>query len=142
MNDKLIILTEIWDEAITAMILLSPPLVMGALASIVMAKLFSTYLNRSIWPIAALFFMFSLFGTTIGVFMGASKQPIVASTLPPIITLVSGYIVLTKGADMSPRTRLTLPGALLMLLLMLLFGAFYMKCYTSVTSVEERVGGK
>lgn len=132
MDDALSMMRDVWGETFRAMVLLSPPVVLGALFSLTTAKLYSVHLHRSMWPIAVVLFMFGLFGATIGIFMGASKQPIVASILPPVITLASGYIVLTKTSDLSIRTRLILPAALMMLLLMLLLGAFYMKGYTSV----------
>ena len=78
--------------------------------------------------------MFATFGSTIGMFMGASASPIVTSILPPIITLISGYLALTASKDMPPKVKVVVPGALVALLLSLLFSAFYMKFWYGASS--------
>lgn len=72
----------------------------------------------------------STFGLTIGMFMGASEAPIVSSVLPPIITLVSGYLTYQSGKLLNEDLKPLIPGGIFTLLLNILFSAFYMKTFS------------
>lgn len=115
------------DAVGKALLLLAPVLLTcGVLVSFI-TWLYFKYAKSEIWRTAMVVAMFATFGATIGMFMGASASPIVTSILPPVITLISGYLALTASKDMPPEVKVFVPGALVALLLSLLFSAFYMK---------------
>jgi hypothetical protein len=62
-------------------------------------------------------------------FMGASRSDVVSSILPPIMTLISGYIVYLGSKNLSNEVRKLIPGGVFVLLLSLLFSAYYMKAW-------------
>lgn len=115
------------NAAVSALLLLTPVLVMcGTLVSVI-AILYYKFAKIELWRTAIAVSMFATFGATIGMFMGASASPVVTSILPPVITLISGYLAFTMSKDMPPEVKIIIPGALVSLLLSLLFSAFYMK---------------
>lgn len=67
-------------------------------------------------------------------FMGASSEPIVSSVLPPITTLISGYLALVKTNGLPQKTRLLIPPSLVLMLGMLQFSAWYIKFYLNPPS--------
>lgn len=80
------------------------------------------------------FLSFSIFGSTIGIFIGASKNSIVKDILPIIITMITGYFtyITTNNQNGVPSWILTLiPAIVLLILLNLVLSAFYMKLPTS-----------
>lgn len=127
MSAEFQLFVDVWRAALNAIIILSPAVLFSLILSITIARLYARFFSKSVWPFTVLLLIFSLFGAMIGIFVGASRQPIISNTLPPIIALVSGYIVLTKSNGIPSRTRLVFPAGVLLLLLMLLIGAFYMK---------------
>ena len=106
---------------------LSPILAAVLVASLGLAGLYRL-IDGTTFPNALLVFAgFSIFGSTIGVFMGASSSPIVTSVLPPIIFLIAGYMAYVGSKDFPTEVKVMLPGAVFLLLLNLLFSAFYIK---------------
>jgi uncharacterized membrane protein YfcA len=104
------------------------PVFLSAIALSLVLSILYNYINKNIVARAlVVFLVFSVFGSTIGVFMGASKSPIVTSLLPPIITLIAGYIAYLGSKELPKEFKELLPGAVLLLLSNLLFSAFYMK---------------
>jgi hypothetical protein len=115
------------DAVGKALSLLTPVVLINGILVIFITWLYFIYANSVIWRTAMAVAMFSTFGATIGMFMGASASPIVTSILPPVITLISGYLALIASKDMPTEIKIVIPGALVALLLSLLFSAFYMK---------------
>ncbi len=115
------------DAAAKALRLLAPVLLICALLVAFITWLYFRHTKSEIWRTAMAVAMFATFGATIGMFMGASASPIVTSILPPVITLISGYLAIAASKDMPPKVKVVVPGALVALLLSLLFSAFYMK---------------
>lgn len=75
---------------------------------------------------SGLFFgMFAVFGATIGMFMGASQSAIVSSLLPPIITLISGYLAYLGSRSLPAEIKMLMPGGIFILAVSLLYSAFY-----------------
>ena len=110
-----------------ALLLLLPVFAFCALSVLSIALLYYKKIHFPFWRVGIICAVFSSFGATIGMFMGASSSPIVTSILPPIITLISGYLAVSAGKEFPIRTRVIIPGAVLVLLISLLFAAFYMK---------------
>jgi hypothetical protein len=122
--------TSLLDNLVTglrAIVVLLPVFVIGAGSSLVFSFFYYRIVGGRLLRSLMIFLTFSSFGSTIGMFMGASSQPIVASVLPPVITLTSGYLVFLKSASFPLRTRVLIPGALVLMLGMLQFAAWYMK---------------
>jgi len=120
-------LTKNFHSALRAFSTLAPVFSSGIVLSVVLA-VFYKYLNNNLFVRALIVFLvFSVFGSTIGVFMGASSSPIVTSLLSPIITLIAGYVAYLGSKELPQEFKELLPGAVLLLLTNLLFSAFYMK---------------
>lgn len=115
------------DAVGKALALLAPVVLVCSMLVVLITWLYQKYADTEAWRTAIAVAMFSTFGATIGMFMGASASPIVTSILPPVITLVSGYLAFSASKDMPPKIQIVVPGALVALLLSLLFSAFYMK---------------
>lgn len=123
MNNIVANLDAIWK----AFLLLTPVLLTCGIIVTLITLLYFKYAKSEVWRTAIAVTMFATFGATIGMFMGASASPVVTSILPPVITLVSGYLAFAASKDMPSETKIIIPGALVALLLSLLFSAFYMK---------------
>lgn len=116
-----------FHSALRAFSTLAPIFSSGIVLSIVLALLYN-YRNKNPFDRTLIVFLvFSVFGSTIGVFMGASSSPIVTSLLPPIITLIAGYVAYLGSKELPQEFKELLPGAVLLLLTNLLFSAFYIK---------------
>jgi len=115
-----------------ALTILLPVFVFSIVFTFLFAFLYSFYIKSKRYKIMVMFLVFSLFGGTIGIFIGGSKAAIVSSILPPIITLISGYLVFVVSKELSTEIKALLPGAVIVLLVTLLFSAFYMKSWFSV----------
>lgn len=122
--------------ALDAIVVLVPLFVVGTLASVLFSYLYSRSLRERFLRSIMVFLTFSSFGSTVGMFMGASSQPIVASVLPPVITLVSGYLAFVKSANLPLKTRVLVPGALVLMLGMLQYSAWYVKLYLNPPTRE------
>ncbi len=118
-----------FSAAIYALKILFPVFVFGLMIVLALAAAYKAYQKSAYWSSAMIFLVFCCFGTTIGMFMGASRSDIVSSLLPPIITLISGYIVYLGSKDLSEKVKALIPGSVFVLLLSLLFSAFYMKSW-------------
>jgi predicted neutral ceramidase superfamily lipid hydrolase len=118
-----------FNAAIYAFKILAPVFVFGLTLVLFIAGAYKAYKKTPFWTCAMVFAVFGIFGVTIGMFMGASRSDIVSSLLPPIITLISGYIVYLGSKDLSDQMKELIPGAVFVLLLSLLFSAYYMKAW-------------
>lgn len=118
-----------FKAAIYALEILLPVFVFGLVLVLSLSGAYRRYLQTTFWPSAMIFMVFCSFGTTIGMFMGASRSDIVSSILPPIITLISGYIIYLGSKDLSNEVKKLIPGGVFVLLLSLLFSAYYMKAW-------------
>ena len=94
-----------------------------------LAFVYKKYFRCRVWRSVIVFSTFAAFGTTIGMFMGASKSDIVSSLLPPIITLISGYLAYLGSRELPIKIRALIPGGVFALLVSLLYSAFYMKSW-------------
>jgi len=106
---------------------LAPVFLSAVVLSVLLSVLYKQVNKNALSRALVVFLVFSVFGSTIGVFMGASSSPIVTSLLPPIITFIAGYIAYLGSKDLPRELKELLPGAVLLLLSNLLFSAFYMK---------------
>lgn len=118
-----------FNAAIFALEILLPTFVFGLALVLSLAGAYKGYKQTPYWTTAMIFLVFCSFGTTIGMFMGASRSDVVSSLLPPIITLISGYIVYLGSKDLSDEIKTLIPGGVFVLLLSLLFSAYYMKAW-------------
>jgi predicted neutral ceramidase superfamily lipid hydrolase len=118
-----------FNAAIYAFKILIPVFTFGLGIVLFLAGAYKGYKQTPFWSSAMVFAVFGTFGATIGMFMGASRSDIVSSLLPPIITLISGYIVYLGSKDLSEQIKTLIPGAVFVLLLSLLFSAYYMKAW-------------
>lgn len=117
--------------------LLLPVITVCSAAALLLAVGYRMWGDTAFLRTLAFFYSFAAFGTTIGLFMGASRTEIVASVLPPVITLVSAYLAYSHTREMPLEFQRVLPGAVLSLLFSLVFSAFYMKFwYLSVLPGE------
>lgn len=96
---------------------------------LLLSWVYKKYIRCRFWRSGVVFGVFSAFGTTIGMFMGASKSEIVSSLLPPIITLISGYLAYLGSRDLPAKLKALIPGGVFVLLVSLLYSAFYMKSW-------------
>ena len=69
--------------------------------------------------------MFVAFGTFLGIFITTSRDPIVGSILPLIITFVSGYIAYSFKKEDGLLNSDIIPGAIICLVFSATFGAFF-----------------
>ena len=118
-----------FKAAIYALKILLPAFVFALFLVLSLAGAHKAVQQTPFWPGVMIFALFSSFGTTIGMFMGASRSDVVSSLLPPIITLVSGYIVYLGSKELSATVKIFIPGGIFILLLCLLFSAYYMKAW-------------
>jgi hypothetical protein len=79
--------------------------------------------------------MFAGFGGTIGIFLGSSATPVISALLPPIITLVAGYVAYLTNKELSAEFRLLVPGALIAFQASLLFGFWYIDYFLGHASL-------
>ena len=100
----------------------------------ILSWVYKKYIHCRFWRSGIIFGMFSAFGSTIGMFMGASKSEIVSSLLPPIITLISGYLAYLGSKDLPVNLKVLIPGGVFVLLVSLLYSAFYMKSWYLIVS--------
>jgi len=126
MSEELRLLQNVWQEVFKAAILLSPTFIVSAGIALILS--FVPNRNKRFF---LLYFGFALFGGTIGVFIGASKQSVIVSVLPPLITLISGYVLFTKSNALSLKSRYALGGGVVAFIVMLLVCAFYMRGFVS-----------
>jgi hypothetical protein len=129
--------SDVWSNVINALILLSPSFLCSGIIALVISFLFRTKFDYRFVQNSIFFFGFALFGATIGAFIGASRQPIVGSILPPLVTLISGYVLITKESSFSNRTRVVIPGAVIVFIAMLLLIAFSMRGYVNTFPTES-----
>lgn len=116
-----------FNAVVKAISLLLPVGVVCTLLVAALTWLYHRFAETEVWRTFVAIAVFAAFGATIGMFMGASASPIVTSILPPVITMISGYLAFSAAKDMPPKIQIVVPGALLALLISLLFSAFYMK---------------
>jgi len=109
--------------------ILIPVAVFCLVLMLFLSWVYKKYFRCRFWRSAIVFGVFAAFGTTIGMFMGASKSEIVSSLLPPIITLISGYLAYLGSRDLPDKLKALIPGGVFMLLVSLLYSAFYMKSW-------------
>ena len=114
--------------------ILIPVTVFCLLLILFLSFVYKKYIRCRIWRSAIVFGVFSAFGATIGMFMGASKSDIVSSLLPPIITLISGYLAFLGSKDLPLKIKALIPGGVFALLVSLLYSAFYMKAWYNFVS--------
>lgn len=117
------------NAAIYALKILLPVFVFCLTLVLPLAGVYKGYLQSPFWPSVMIFSVFCSFGSTIGMFMGASRSDIVSSLLPPIITLISGYVVYLGSKELPGEIKRLIPGGVFALLLSLLFSAYYMKAW-------------
>ena len=130
-------LTANFSAAAYALKILCPVFLFAALVVCCLALMHRRWPETSFFFCLLIFAVFAAFGATIGMFMGASRSDIVSSLLPPIITLISGYIVFIGSKDLSPPIRVIVPCAVLALLVCLLFSAYYMKSWYTFVPVTD-----
>ncbi|TAK99021.1 MAG: hypothetical protein EPO07_11215 [Verrucomicrobia bacterium] len=123
-------LTENFSTLSKALVILAPLFAGCLLGSLFLASLYRFVLCERWLRTLMVFVAFSFFGMTVGMFVGASSQPMVASILPPVIALISGYIAFVGGKNVPVKTRLLMPGGLVLMLVMLQLATWYMKLYT------------
>lgn len=112
-----------------ALEILIPVIASNLLLILLLSCAYKKYVRCRIWRSTLFFSVFAAFGTTIGMFMGASKSEIVSSLLPPIITLISGYLAYIGSRDLPNKIKVLIPGGVFILLVSLLYSAFYMKSW-------------
>ncbi|TOM02820.1 hypothetical protein CGH85_23295 [Vibrio parahaemolyticus] len=122
-----------FEAALYAVEILIPITVFCLVLVVAVSFGYRAYTTFDFFQSTLIFSVFSAFGTTIGMFMGASKSEIVSSLLPPLITLVSGYLAYIGSKDFSDNIKCSIPGGVLVLLISLLYAAFYMKSWYMFT---------
>jgi hypothetical protein len=115
---------------VRAVVILLPLFAICLLGSMLLSLMYRLALLERFLRTSMVFLAFSFFGMTVGMFVGASSQPMVASILPPVIALISGYIAFVSGKSVPVKTRLLMPGGLMLMLAMLQIATWYMKLYT------------
>ncbi|MCI5145608.1 MAG: hypothetical protein D3923_08765 [Candidatus Electrothrix sp. AR3] len=118
-----------FKAGVYALKILIPTFIFDIILVLSLACAHKGYKQTPFWSGLMIFSLFSVFGTTIGMFMGASRSDIVSSLLPPIMTLISGYIVYLGSKDLPDEVKIFIPGGIFILLLSLLFSAYYMKAW-------------
>ena len=108
---------------------LLPVFFFSAVTVILLSCAYKRYAQCEFWKSSIVFLVFSTFGITIGMFMGASKSDIVSSLLPPVITLVSGYLAYLGSKELPEQIKVLIPGGVFALLVSLLYAAYYMKAW-------------
>lgn len=114
--------------------ILMPVAVFCLFVIVFLSYVYKKYIRCRFWRSSIVFGVFSAFGATIGLFVGASKSDIVSSLLPPIITLISGYLAYLGSRDLPVKIKALLPGGVFALLVSLLYSAFYMKSWYNFVS--------
>ena len=112
-----------------AMEILLPVFFFGAVTAALLSGAYKRFAQCEFWKSFMIFSVFSAFGITIGMFMGASKSEIVSSLLPPIITLISGYLAYLGSKELPDQVKVLIPGGVFVLLVSLLYAAYYMKAW-------------
>jgi len=123
-----------FNAAWYALGILLPPMTFGVVLVIGLSAVFKKYLGVLYMQSTTILAVCWSFGMTIGLFMGASKSDIVSSLLPPIITLVSGYIVYLGSKELSSDIKRLIPGGVFVFLMCLVFSAYYMKAWYQVVT--------
>jgi len=123
-----------YKAAWQAFCILSPVLLCTLILSIGLGILYKIYNRNDLRSILMVFAAFSIFGAMVGTFIGviqstavSEKSPIVASLLPPIITLIPSFMAFQSSKKYPGGFKSILPGAIFLLFLNLLFAAFYIK---------------
>ena len=68
---------------------------------------------------------FSLLGTLIGIFTGASREPIMQGLLPAFITFITGLVAYLASKDVLKSWAALVPSCLVVLLLTAVLSSFY-----------------
>lgn len=76
-------------------------------------------------PLMILAFSFSSLGTGIGLFIGGSRDSVVSTVVPALLTFISAFTVYQFEKSERPEFRNVLPIALAMLVLSTVFGASF-----------------
>src|SRR6185436_8035433 len=119
-------LAENFSTITKALVILLPLFTTSLVGSLVLAVFYRLALREKWLRTTLIFLAFSFFGVTVGTFVGASSQPMVASILPPVLALISGYIAFVGSKDVLPATRMLIPGSLVLMLAMLQLATWYM----------------
>ncbi|MBI1761837.1 MAG: hypothetical protein HYR56_10415 [Acidobacteria bacterium] len=120
-------LTHTINAVLKAIWLLLPVGVVCTVLVVAVAWFYNRFAKSEVWRTSVFIGVFAAFGATIGIFIGASSSPTIASILPTVITLISSYLAFTVTKDMPQEFQVVVPGALLAFLASLLFSTFYMK---------------
>jgi hypothetical protein len=125
------------DAALQTLQVLFPLFMFMTITSIVVSIIYKICKRGGSWNGFLMLLSLSFLGGTIGTFMGASGSPIVSAILPSVITLISGYLILYEKNDLPEQVKIILLGAVFLLLLNLLFSAFYMKNWYNLIDLRE-----
>lgn len=103
---------------------LGPQLLFGSLLSLVFTfikpKAFETYTQKFF-----VLFLFSVFGAVVGFLTGASREPVVGTVLPILITTVVTYISYLTTKTITEKYLKILPYCILVLLISALLSALF-----------------
>lgn len=80
---------------------------------------------------------FTALGAMLGVFIGASREPVVGAALPALITLISGLMVYLFSKEEMTEWRATIPISLIALVLAASGGGFYGGAARNISEVNE-----
>jgi len=121
-----------------ALEILAPAFAFGLVSVLCVSGAYKAHVQIHFWSSTMLLLVFCSFGTTIGMFVGASKSEIVSSLLPPLITLVSAYVAWLGSKDFPDNVKVLIPGGMFVLLLSLLFSAYYMKAWYYILTLGTK----
>lgn len=134
------------DAVWKTFVLLLPVFLMILFTTVLSAGLYKRLFNVALLHSGMVIAAFGFFGATIGCFVGSSRSPIVSSILPPLVTLLSGWVALLSSRELPTRMKLLFPGAMVVMMFSLLGSAFYLKIatkaptYDYVETVSEQQG--
>lgn len=80
---------------------------------------------------------FTALGAMLGVFIGASREPVVGAALPALITLISGLMVYLFSKKEMTKWRGTIPIAIAALVMAASAGGFYGGAARNITEQNE-----
>ncbi|MDO9415369.1 hypothetical protein [Pararhizobium sp.] len=138
MADKLGLSAQLWfGGVLNGLIFGILPFAVLLLATLPLRKWSNRVAPGSYGKIVA----FGCIGMFLGIFTGASKEPVVAAMLPASITLISGFTVYFFGKREStdhPVETASLPATLCALVISSAFGAYYAANVRTVSLYSEQ----